>query len=446
MSRRQAQALIWESCEHLIREFVESAFLSSPLPNPPLELPDFPAIVPKSSEALVDQSIGIYLIDKAGFNHRLTTIVNERAPDHVKRNIDPESAKQKWMSRNVNSISETLICRISRDWLSASLDEDSPDTDRWYMGVSLLIGLAISGSEVARKEGPHLLSSIAMAKKPGTWSRKTSGPHHIGWSPVGTFESIDPPHPSGVLAASNILDTLARAPPSSSQVLPFWLEDLTVNKQLCELLEVHRRLLDLLDEDPGNCEPVVRAAIQLLSCSPSESSEILIKASRHDNVQTRRETASSLQRIASDDFNLALSLMDTLLGDPDSDVRVISATYLSSIGRSDARLFIEKAKPVLERAEVRLTKRIVDSAIREYLSLDSFDRAGLLPLAWASSDQSTKSKLAGLIIQQSEVNYEGFTDTCRRFKEISYDTFNDLKSYILRRDSSMEEKLPELQD
>ena len=111
------------------------------------------------------------------------------------------------MSSNVESISETLICRVSRDWLSASLDEDSPDTDRWYMGVSLLIGLAISGSEVARKEGPHLLSSIAMAKKPGTWSRKTSGPHHIDWSPVGIIESIDPPHPSGVLAAPTILDT-----------------------------------------------------------------------------------------------------------------------------------------------------------------------------------------------------------------------------------------------
>ena len=446
MSRRQAQALIWESCEHLIRRFVDSAFLSSPLPNPPLELPDFPAIVPKSSEALVDQAIGIYLIDKAGFNHRLTTIVNERTPDHIKRNIDPESAKQKWMSSNVESISETLICRVSRDWLSASLDEDSPDTDRWYMGVSLLIGLAISGSEVARKEGPHLLSSIAMAKKPGTWSRKTSGPHHIDWSPVGNIESMDPPHPSGVLAASNILDTLARASSSSLQILPFWLEDLTVNKQLCELLEVQRRLQDLLDGDLGNCEPVVRAAIQLLSCNPSDSAEILIKASQHHNVQTRRETASSLQRIASDDFRLALSLMDTLLADKDSDVRVISATYLASLARSDRHLFIEKAKPALERSEVRLTKRIVDSAIREYLSSDSFDRAGLLPLAWASSDQSTKSKLAGLIIQQSEENYEGFADTCRRFREIDNDTFSDLKSFILRRDSSMEERLSKLQD
>ena len=95
---------------------------------------------------------------------------------------------------------------------------------------------------------------------------------------------------------------------------------------------------------------------------------------------------------------------------------------------------------------MRLTKRIVDSAIREYLSSDSFDSAGLLPLAWASSDQSTKSKLAGLIIQQSEENYEGFADTCRRFREIGKDTISDLKSFILRRDSSMEERLSKLQD
>ena len=59
--------------------------------------------------------------------------------------------------------------------------------------------------------------------------------------------------------------------------------------------------------------------------------------------------------------------MDDLLGDPDSDVKVISATYLSSLVRVDTHLH-RKAKPALERAEIRLTKRIVESAIREYLS------------------------------------------------------------------------------
>ena len=67
---------------------------------------------------------------------------------------------------------------------------------------------------------------------------------------------MDPPHPQGVLAVNIlILGTgivLVIADPS------FLVEDLTVNKQLCEL-EVQRRL-----QDPWmgtcNCEPVVGAA------------------------------------------------------------------------------------------------------------------------------------------------------------------------------------------
>ena len=446
MSRREAQALIWERCEILMREFVKSAYSYSSLPNPPLELPDFPAIVPESPESLVNQARGLYLIDRSGFNHRLSVIVNERTPDYVKRNIDPETAKQKWMSNNVNSISETLICRISRDWLSAALDEDAPDTDRWYMGVSLLIGLALSGSEDARKEGFHLLSSIAMAKKPGTWAAMISGPHQIDWSPANDPHSDEPPHPSGVLAASNILDSLTRGDDSSSEVLPYWLENLTANKQLCDLLEVDRRLLDLLDRDIRNYQTVVRASIQLLSSNTSGSVELLVKASQHHNPRTRREVASSLQRIASDNHGLALTLVESLIEDEDSDTRVISTTFISSLVKTDFQLFIDKAKLAFDKGDERITKRIVDSAMREYLSIDSFDGAELLPLAWASSDQSTKSKIAGLMIQQSEANREAFILTCERFREINDDTFNDVRTYILRRDSSMENKLEKIHD
>ncbi len=442
MSRREPEALIWERCEVLIKEFVVSAYGCSTLPNPPLELPDFPAIQPESCQNLVNQTKGLFLIDRAGFKHRLSSVVNDTLPDHVKRNIDPKGAKQKWMSKNVNKISETVICRISRDWLSASLDEESPDTDRWYMGVSLLIGLALSGAETARREGFHLLSSIAMAKKPASWATKISGPHQIDWSPESHFITDEPPHPSGVLAASNILDILVTREPSSSSVLPHWLEALAVNAQLCELLEVNRRLMQLLDNHEQGHESVVRAATQLLSSNSSYSTDILRKAASHDNVQTRKELASSLQRIASDDVNLATSLMYSLLNDEDSDVRVLSTTYISSLVRSDFHSFTVNARLALEKEDVRMTKRIVDSAMREYLSIDSYDKAGLLPLAWKSSDQSTKSRLASLIIQQSEANTEGFIDTCMRFREVSNDAFDDLRSSILRRERSMEDKLP----
>ena len=60
MSRRVAKALVWEGCEALIREFTETSFLATSLPNPPLELPDFPAIQPESSEKLINQAAVSY--------------------------------------------------------------------------------------------------------------------------------------------------------------------------------------------------------------------------------------------------------------------------------------------------------------------------------------------------------------------------------------------------
>ena len=179
-----------------------------------------------------------------------------------------------------------------------------------------------------------------------------------------------------------------------------------------------------------------------MSSNLSYSTDILRKAALHNNVQTRKQVASSLERIASEDATLASYLMDSLLNDEDSDVRVISTTYMSSLVRYDVHSFTVKAKLVLEKEDVRMTKRIVDSAMREYLSIDSYDKAGLLPLAWRSSDPSTKSRISSLIIQLSESNTEGFIDTCMKFRDISNDAFEDLRSTLLRRDSSIEDKLP----
>ena len=144
MSRREARTLIWEGCEALIRELIVASFQAATLPHPPLELPDFPAIQPETSEKLADQAVGIFLNDKAGFNHRLSSIVDDKIPDYVRRNIDPEKLREKWISENSEKISEALIFKMSSDWLSSALDESSPDTDRWYLGVSLLIGLSLN--------------------------------------------------------------------------------------------------------------------------------------------------------------------------------------------------------------------------------------------------------------------------------------------------------------
>ena len=443
MSRREARTLIWEGCEALIRELTETSFQVATLPHPPLELPDFPAIQPETSEKLADQAVGIFLNDKAGFNHRLSSIVDDKIPDYIRRNIDPEKLREKWISENSEKISEALIFKMSSDWLSSALDESSPDTDRWYLGVSLLIGLSLKGSYVAREEGFHLLISISMAQPPRLQTPRTSGPHHLAWNPSDETQPDEVPHPSGVLAASIILDTLSGNHVSNSQILPYWLESLTVSRKLSMHLNVPNRLMTLLKQrDYTNSKMVVKSAIQLISEYPQESHDILTLASKHHEPETRRELASLLQRISFDDAQLALGLMEGLLQDEDSDTRVLATTFLSSLVRYDIPTFSAKASEVLKRGDERMTQRIVDSAMREYLSINPMDEDSLLSHAWISSGESSKSRLVGLVMQQLEVTEEGFKLSCKRIYESSNDEYYDLKKRILRRDSSLDYLMP----
>ena len=442
MSRREASALVWERCEELLRDYVESSFSTSPLPNPPLELPDFPAIQPTSSDSLVQQAVGLYAIDRAGFNQRLSAIVEDALPDYVNRNIDPDSTREKWMAKNTQDLSERVVSQMVWDWLSSALDEDSPDTDRWYLAVSLLIGFSLSGSDVARRDGFHLLTSIAMAKPPGSWSSELTGPHQMAWNPEVPVHHDSSPHPSGILAAAAILDTMAMGSSSQTEILPHWLEGLTVKGQLCDLLGVPNRLMASLERDSGkHTRVLVRGAIQLMAGWPGESKDILLAASQHTDHEARRELSSSLQRISSEDPSFALHLMDILLEDDDSDVRTLATTYLSSLVRTDFPLFAEKASVVLGKGDSRMTQRIVDSAMREYISMDSEDESGLLPMAWMSSNESSRSRLTGLMIQQAEVSKRGFMKTARIIKDRDVEAYADLKDRVLRRDVSLSDAM-----
>ena len=208
MARREGSALVWEMADERLKLAVREAFLLAPIPNPPLELPDFPAIPPSDGESLVRQAVGIFTIDRQGFNLRLTEVCDEHIPDHVKRSIDIDEAESRWLESNAAEVAERVLVLLARDWLAMALDEMSPDTDRWYLAASLIQGLALGGTEVARDDCYYLLEAIAYAVTPGNLPySNVSGRHQLEWSQNrGTVDPF-PPHPAGALAATSILDT-----------------------------------------------------------------------------------------------------------------------------------------------------------------------------------------------------------------------------------------------
>ena len=167
MPRREGKALVWQVTDERLKHAVSQAFDIAPLPNPPLELPDFPAIPPTNSESLVRQAAGIFAIDRQGFNMKLAEVCELHLPNHVRQSIDPIEAESEWLATNSEPIAERILALQARDWLAVALDENVPDTDRWYLGSSLLVGLALDGSEIARDDCYYLLEAIAYAVTPG---------------------------------------------------------------------------------------------------------------------------------------------------------------------------------------------------------------------------------------------------------------------------------------
>lgn len=432
MARREGKALVWQRTNERLGESVRDAYEIAPLPNPPLELPDFPAIPPRDSESLVRQAMGIFSVDRQGFEIRLVEITDLILPDYVKRAIDPEEAESRWLEKNADEISERILVLIARDWLTSALDEHSPDTDRWYLGVSLVTGIALCGSDVARDDCYPLIESIAYAVTPRSLPySNTSGRHQLSWNPDSATKASFPPHPSGVMAATAILDTLSLRDSSLHNVLPIWLENLSVSYSLSPVLDISNRVLQGLSQANSESAPAyVNAGLQLLPNLPEEAKDILVACSEHSEPQARRRVAESLPRISSEYPSFALTLADRLLKDEDDSVVVLTATFVGSLSRTSNKNFINRASTILDLGNQKAIQRIVESGLRDYLSQNAEDSHSLLVKAWINSSELGRSRVANLIVEQFKVNPKAFLKTCSEVQQLDSDSNSELIRYI----------------
>ncbi|MED5231728.1 MAG: hypothetical protein VYB30_05110 [Candidatus Thermoplasmatota archaeon] len=431
MARREGSALVWQTTDERLKKAVREAFEIAPLPNPPLELPDFPAIPPADSESLVRQAAGIFAIDRQGFNMRLAEVCEIYLPDHVRRSIDSEEAESEWLASNSENIAERILALQARDWLAVALDETTPDTDRWYLGVSLLEGLALGGTEVARDDCYYLLEAIAYAVTPGNLPyANVTGHHQIAWSPRMTTSDPLPPHPAGVMAATTILDTLSMKPESSLKILPKWLENLSVSLHLCPTLAIPSRVIDGLGRADENSSPYVRAGLQMLSHSPDEATDILVASADHRSLIARRTVAEFLSRIHAQQATLALTLADRLSSDEDESVQTLCASFIGGLARLSEEEFVVRAKSILTKGNQKAVQRLVESGLRDYLSANPTDPHSFLSLAWFTSSEVGQSRVGNMIVEQARVSPEAFQTTCEAVKQTNPESFERLAKWV----------------
>ena len=438
MSRREAKALLREHCDKMLRESISLSFEYLPLPNPPLEIPDFPAQSPNDLTTLIQQALGISSIDTAGFLYRLDIVIENHEPSFIKRHIDPDTEREKWLSKNIAEISERILILQIKDWLYSALDEESPDTDRWYLSVSSLIGLSLKGSQIIESEGFNLFDSIVFARKPGISSRKSSGRHQITWNGESESSNEEISHPSGVLAANSILDILQLHQTNHNTVLPYWLERLSISKHISFVLNIPSRVQNLIiDCNQNNCEHLLMATIHSLSNNPDVSKEILYQACNSEKEYLRRNLASNLSRIDSEDRDFCISLLEKLIRDEDSDTRVLSTTYLGNLARLERSVFIQFTKEISKKQDSRMIQRLIESGLRHYLSLDSNDSDDLVPMLWTRCNSESRSQLSGMLVEIGKKNQPSFIKISSRIFELDRDSYIDLVNRISLRNSEL---------
>lgn len=444
MASRIGSALVWQRVNEQLVEAVAEAYAAGPLPNPPLELPEFPANPPKDAESLIRQASGIYAIDRNGFEMRLSEIEEKMLPDHVKRAIDPEAAKARWLEKNAETIAQRVLVLQARDWLTAALDEDSPDTDRWYLGVSVLIGLGLTGTEIARDGCYSLLEAIAFAVRPSALPHSnTIGRHQIAWSPQQTTVSPLPPHPAGAMAAGVILDILALGEADVQSLFAAWLENLSVSTYLCNTLEVPLRVLGGLNSADAESAPIfVRAGVQSLSSSGPQAEDVLVACAEHRIPAARRAVAEALPRIFTEDDGLALVLLDRLLEGEDESTVSMAATFVGLLARLAPEEFSPRAILIIDSGNQRALHRVVESGFRDYLGAQSSDPAELLPSAWVKSSEIGRSRLANLIVEQYRVAPEAFLQTCHMIQSVEESAYVELIRMVRMRSEEAASEMP----
>ena len=432
MARREAKALTRESCNNLLIESISFSFDFLPLPNPPLELPDFPARPPAELSKIIQQALGISSVDTAGFLYRLEQVIDKEEPDFVKRHIDPDREREKWLTNNFEMIAEQILILQIKDWFNSALDENSPDTDRWYLAISVFIGLILRGSETTEAQCFPLFNSIIIARQPGNFTIKSTGPHHISWNGKnGDNFTEEIAHPSGILAANSILDILELYEINHQTVLPYWLERLSISGHISNLLNIPARLQNLvLDSNEHASENLVMSAILLFPHHPEQSKEILFEICNSEQISLRKNLASNLSRIGSEDYKFTQLLLEKLLYDKDSDTRVLSTSYLGTLARLEKYIFISFAKTIFQNEDSRMIQRLIESGIRHYLSMNPDDDDGLIPIAWVSCNSESKSKLSGMLIELAKINEQSFIKISSNIFDLSPDSHDELFNRI----------------
>lgn len=399
-------------------EALERGTEAWPLPEPPMSDPDFPPLAPTSPHSMFEQGLGILSIDRGMFDRHLNTVVDLIVPHRMNLTDDPFEVHQTWLRRRMDDVAHRLLFHIATDWLAQAFDPQAPNTDRWWLSIALINGLATVPHGQPVHEGYHLIESIALAERPGTWhTQPDAGPQHMDWNPhavVPRMASSVVAHERGVEAARWLLERLEGGDLDRRLLLLEWVRLLLERPPLIEPLGLKemlmRRAADPVAEVANRVTLCLAKAIEAdrefghaLALRLHEREETLIKRAMAD-VLTRL-----FRRLTWD----ALPLLDDMLASNDEGVLAAASATVGDVKFLDKEQWADRLRTLADHPLPVVRRNLVPN-LREYIEFDPSDARGVFQQLWKDGDEVVRTRLRELMLRMEEVASDHFASQVSR--------------------------------
>ena len=415
-SRLRVSEKVMESLVSGLSEALTIGTESWPLPNPPLFDSDFPPVHPTEKSKIIDLGLGLLNADKGMFDRHLSIVVDLIVPHRMNLSDDPFEIHERWLLKRLDILTERLLFAIATEWLAQALDQSSPDCDRWWLSVALVNGLSNASHGQPVHQGYHLVESIALAERPGTWHTQPDVSNaNIDWNPHGMVPRTTSvvAHEAGTQAAIWLMTQLENGSEERRKLLVEWCRLLLERKELIEPLGISKILIRRAGDPSSEVSSrVVMCLAKLIEGDKDAGVECVRVLNSRDDILTRRGLADVLTRLFRRITTDAIPLLDSMLEDDDESVLAAASATVGDLRFLDKAMWADKILELCSHHS-QIVRRNLVYTIRDYLEEFSDDSRGIIPRLWADGDEVLMTRLRELIMRMDEVDADRFAATLR---------------------------------
>lgn len=406
-------------------EALERGTEAWPLPEPPMSDPDFPPIPPTSPHRLFEEGLGILNIDRGMFDRHLNTVVDLIVPHRMNLSDDPFEIHQKWLSRRMDDVAHRLLFHIATDWLAQAFDPHAPNTDRWWLSIALLNGLATVPFGQPVHQGYHLVESIALAERPGTWhTQPDAGPQHMDWNPhavVPRMSSTVVAHERGVEAARWVLERLEDGDLDRRLLLLEWVRLLLERAPLIDPLGLKDILLRRASDPVAEvANKVTLCLAKAIEADRDFGHQLALRLHERDETLVRRAMADVLTRLFRRLTWDALPLLDDMLASEDEGVLAAASATVGDVKYLDKDQWADRLRQLADHPLAIVRRNLVPN-LREYIEFDPSDARGLFHQLWKDGDEVVRTRLRELMLRMEEVDPDRFAAQVKALHDVQAD-------------------------